>query len=76
MQIHVPKWGALVDSEQINLFRVEDNLDLGTRILEDYISRHSLWTSLTRYLGASEPTEETQAYVKRIPNLYSDRQAD
>ena len=76
MQIHVPTWGALVDSEQINLFRVEDNVDLGTRILKDYISRHGLWTGLTRYLGASEPTEETHAYVKRIQDLYSDRLAD
>ena len=76
MQIHVPTWGALVDSEQINLFRVEDNVDLGTRILKDYISRHGLWTGLTRYLGASEPTEEAQAYVERIQGLYSDRQAD
>ncbi len=76
MQIHVPTWGTLVDSEQINLFRVEDNVDLGTRILKDYISRHGLWTGLTRYLGASGPTEEAQAYVGRIQRLYSDRQAD
>ena len=62
-----------VDSEQINLFRVEDNVDFGTRILKDYISRHGLWTGLTRYLGTSEPTDETHAYVKRIQGLYADR---
>ena len=76
MQIHVPTWGTLVESEQINLFRVEDNVDLGTRILKDYISRHGLWTGLTRYLGASGPTEEAQDYIGRIQRLYSDRQAD
>ena len=76
MQIHVPTWGPLADSEQINLFRIEDNIDLGTRILKDYISRHGLWIGLTRYLGASGPTEGAQAYVKRIQDLYSDRQAD
>ena len=76
MQIHVPTWGPLADSEQINLFRVEDNVDLGTRILKDYISRHGLWAGLTRYLGAPGPTEEAQAYLERIQSLYSDRQAD
>ena len=33
-------------------------------------------TGLTPYLEASEPTEETQAYVKRIQGLYSERQVD
>jgi hypothetical protein len=76
MQIHVPTWGALADLEEINLFRVEDNVDLGTRILKDYVARHGLWEGLARYLGAAGPSEQAQAYVARVQNIYSDRQAD
>ena len=76
MQIHVPTWGSLADIEAINLFRVEDNVDLGTRILKDYMSRHGLWEGLARYLGAVGASEQAQAYVARVQKIYSDRQAD
>ena len=76
MQIHVPTWGALADLEEINLFRVEDNVDLGTRILKDYVARHGLWEGLARYLGAVGASEQAQAYVERVQKIYSDRQAD
>ncbi len=76
MQIHVPTWGSLADVEKINLFRIEDNVDLGTRILKDYVSRHGLWEGLARYLGTVGPSEQVQAYVARIQRIYSDRQAD
>ena len=76
MQIHVPTWGALVESEQINLFRIEDNIDLGTRILADYTERHGLSDGLMRYLGAPEPTDDAINYVARIEGIYLNRNAD
>ena len=76
MQIHLPTWGSLVDVERINLFRVEDNVDLGTRILKDYTVRYGLWDGVMRYLGGAGDTEENLAYVRRVQGIYSDRQAD
>ena len=76
MQIHVPTWGALVDMEQINLFRIEDNIDLGTRILADYTARFGLSDGLMRYLGAPDVTEEALQYVARIEGIYLNRNAD
>ncbi len=76
MQIHVPTWGALVETEQINLFRIEDNIDLGTRILADYTGRHGLSDGLMRYLGAPGATEEALRYVARIEGIYLNRNAD
>ncbi len=76
MQIHVPTWGSLADLEQINLFRVEDNVELGTRILKDYTQRYGLWDGVGRYLGASSGSEAAVAYVSKVQTIYSDRQAD
>src|SRR5262245_33809223 len=33
MQIHVPTWAQTLDEEGINLFKIEDNVDFGVRIL-------------------------------------------
>jgi len=76
MQIHVPTWGSLVDMEQINLFRIEDNIDLGARILKDHTRRYGLWDGVMRYLGAGGPTEEAMEYVSRVRDIYTDRTAD
>jgi soluble lytic murein transglycosylase-like protein len=76
MQIHVPTWGAQAEAEGKNLFLVEDNIDFGTQILRDYTRRHGLWEGVMRYLGVSQPTDEALAYVQRVQNVYSDRQAD
>ena len=76
MQIHVPTWGSLAEAERINLFRLEDNIDLGTRILRDYTRRHGLWDGVLRYLGATGPGEEATSYVQRVQGIYSDRLAD
>jgi soluble lytic murein transglycosylase-like protein len=76
MQIHVPTWGALAEDEGLNLFLLEDNIYLGARILKDYTRRYGLWTGVMRYLGASQPTAEAQAYVQRVQGIYTDRQAD
>ena len=76
MQIHVPTWGSLADAEGINLFRIEDNIDLGTRILKDYTRRYGLWDGVLRYLGATGVSEAGTAYVRRVQGIYSDRLAD
>ncbi len=76
MQIHVPTWGSLAEAEEINLFRVEDNVDLGARILKDYTRQHGLWDGVLRYLGTNGPTEEGAAYLRRVQGIYSDRLAD
>src|SRR6186713_1290269 len=36
MQIHLPTWGTLAEQQGINLFKIEDNADLGVRILSGY----------------------------------------
>jgi Transglycosylase SLT domain len=76
MQIHVPTWGAETEAEGLNLFLLEDNIDFGTRIIRDYTRTYGLWEGVMRYLGASEPTDEAMAYVRRVQGIYSDRQAD
>ena len=76
MQIHVPTWAHLVEREGIDLFRVEDNIDLGTRILKDYTRRFGLWEGVSRYLGTGGPPEAAVEYVGRVRNIYSDRNAD
>jgi hypothetical protein len=76
MQIHVPTWGSLVDMEKINLFRVEDNIDLGARILKDYTRRYGLWDGVMRYLGAGGPSDEAMEYVSRVQDIFTDRNAD
>lgn len=76
MQIHVPTWGAVAVAERLSLFRIEDNIDLGTRILKDYTRRHGVWQGVLRYLGASDTSEEGETYVRRVQTIYSDRLAD
>lgn len=76
MQIHVPTWGPTAEAEGLNLFLVEDNIDLGTRILKDYTRRYGLWEGVLRYLGANESTPDSMAYLERVRGVYSDRQAD
>ena len=58
------------------MFRIEDNIDLGARILRDYTRQHGLWDGVLRYLGTSGPTEEGAAYLRRVQGIYSDRLAD
>ena len=74
MQIHLPTWGEIADEEGINLFKVEDNIDFGTRILKDYVSRHGLWDGVKRYKGwnSENPAsaDSAQAYVEKVQRLY------
>lgn len=70
MQIHLPTWGHTADREGINLFKIEDNVDFGVRILKDYIRQFGLWDGVKRYKGLD--SEEYLAKIQRIYG-YEDR---
>src|SRR5215471_12070804 len=74
MQIHLPTWGQTADREGINLFKIEDNIDFGARILKNYIRQFGLWEGVKRYNGfvADNPTSEQSAdeYVAKVQQVY------
>ena len=74
MQIHLPTWGYAADREGINLFKIEDNIDFGARILKNYISQFGVWEGVKRYNGffAEDSTSEQSAqdYVQKVQRLY------
>ena len=73
MQIHMPTWGTTADKENLNLFRVEDNIALGVRILKGYVARHGLWTGVMRYRGWIETPEsyqEADDYAQKVRRIY------
>jgi soluble lytic murein transglycosylase-like protein len=73
MQIHVPTWAQTVDQEGINLFRIEDNVEFGVRILKDYIDRYGHDEGIKRYNGwnpnKAEP-KAAEAYLRRVRQIY------
>jgi soluble lytic murein transglycosylase-like protein len=75
MQIHLPTWGTTADQEGINLFKIEDNVDFGVRILKDYVRRFGLWEGVKRYKGwnAENPDSEQSAeeYRAKVQRIYS-----
>jgi soluble lytic murein transglycosylase-like protein len=71
MQIHVPTWARTIDQEGINLFKIEDNVDLGVRILRDYVKRYGRNEGIERYNGWDPNAPETaKAYLQRVQNVY------
>ena len=74
MQIHLPTWGQTADREGINLFRIEDNIDFGARILKTYVRQFGLWQGVKRYNGfmADNPTSMQSAdeYVGKVQRVY------
>ena len=73
MQIHLGTWGRIADKENINLFKVEDNVDFGVRILRDYIDDSDLWEGVARYRGKSDTPESQQTayeYVQKVQRIY------
>jgi hypothetical protein len=73
MQIHLPTWGAVADKENINLFKIEDNVDFGVRILRGYIKKGDIWGAVARYLGRGESLESQRAadaYVRKVQRIY------
>ena len=74
MQIHLPTWGTTAEEEGINLFKIEDNVDFGVRILKNYVRRFGLWEGVKRYNGLSaEKPDSAQAaddYLAKVQNIY------
>ena len=74
MQIHLPTWGQIADREGLNLLNIEDNIELGSRILKNYIRRFGLWEGVKRYNGflADDPTSQqsAQEYVAKVQRIY------
>ncbi|HXC61232.1 MAG TPA: transglycosylase SLT domain-containing protein [Nitrospiria bacterium] len=75
MQIHLPTWGPTADQEGINLFKIEDNVDFGVRILKDYVRKFGLWEGVKRYKGwYPDSTDSAQAvgdYLSKVQRIYS-----
>jgi hypothetical protein len=73
MQIHLPTWGEIADRENINLFKVEDNISLGVRILRGYIAQYGLWEGVMRYQGMTDSPESQQKaddYAQKVKHIY------
>jgi len=71
MQIHVPTWGAVAEEQGINLFKVEDNIDLGVQILKGYVSRFGLWDGVAHYSGVMPDGNDGSAeYVRKVQHIY------
>jgi len=74
MQIHLPTWGRIADREGINLFKIEDNIDFGARILKNYVRQFGLWEGVRRYNGVvAVDTASEQAvpeYVAKVQRVY------
>ena len=72
MQIHLPTWAATIDRENLNVFRVEDNVELGVRILKEYIGQYGLWTGIMRYKGwnGADSQQSADDYMQKIKHIY------
>ena len=74
MQIHVPTWARTVDEEGINLFKIEDNIDFGVRILKKYVTQYGHDEGIKRYngwiVGDSESEQNAEAYLQRVQRVY------
>jgi soluble lytic murein transglycosylase-like protein len=75
MQIHLPTWGATAEQEGINLFKVEDNVDFGVRILKDYVRRFGLWEGVKHYNGWDpenpDSSQSAEDYLAKVRRIYS-----
>jgi soluble lytic murein transglycosylase-like protein len=74
MQIHVPTWSRVIEEEGIDLFKIEDNIDLGVRILKTYVSKHGVAEGIKRYNGWHSDRPETlltaEAYLQKVQSIY------
>jgi soluble lytic murein transglycosylase-like protein len=69
MQIHVPTWRNVVDFTENNPFDPDVNIELGTAILADYLSRYKdLRTALAAYEGIQDPTKTE--YPIKVMEVY------
>jgi soluble lytic murein transglycosylase-like protein len=77
MQIHLPTWGNLAEQQGINLFKIEDNADLGVRILSGYIKSYGEWGGVAHYLGQTDDPGSHRAaaeYVQKVQRVYGIKQ--
>ena len=78
MQIHLPTWGETADRENVNLLRIEDNIDFGARILKDYVRRFGVPGGVKRYNGyiPGEPVweESSERYLTKVQSVYEGNQ--
>ena len=78
MQIHLPTWGETADRENVNLLKIEENVDFGARILEDYVRRFGVDGGIRRYNGyiPGEPSWEqsSQVYLDKVQSVYRSEQ--
>jgi len=73
MQIHLPTWGTFAEHQGINLFKIEDNADLGVRILSGYIAAHGIWGGVASYKGQTDDPESQRSaaeYVQKVQKIY------
>jgi hypothetical protein len=74
MQVHLPTWGGQADREGVNLFKIEDNVDFGARILKTYVQQGGIWQGVKRYKGwlSDNPESETAAdeYLAKVQRIY------
>jgi len=78
MQIHLPTWGLVAEQQGINLFKIEDNADLGVRILSGYIKSYGEWGGVAHYLGHADDAGSQRAaaeYVQKVQKVYGIKQA-
>jgi soluble lytic murein transglycosylase-like protein len=80
MQIHLPTWGQQADEEGINLFKIEDNVEFGVRILKDYVRQFGLWEAVKRYKGwnVGNPNSaiSVSEYVAKVQRIYANRKSE
>jgi hypothetical protein len=78
MQIHLPTWGETADRENVNLLKIEDNVDFGARILNDYVRRFGVDEGIRHYNGyiPGEPAWEqsSQVYLEKVQSVYRSKQ--
>jgi len=74
MQIHLKTWGEKAVVEGVNLFKIEDNIDFGVRILKDYVKRVGMWQGVKRYKGWNSEipnsNQNAEDYVQRVRSFY------
>jgi soluble lytic murein transglycosylase-like protein len=74
MQIHVPTWKNVIEQEGINLFKIEDNVDFGARILSAYVGRYGRNEGIMRYNGLypdnPASVENAEKYLQRVEHVY------
>jgi soluble lytic murein transglycosylase-like protein len=80
MQIHLPTWGQQADEEGINLFKIEDNVDFGARILRDYLRQFGLWDGVKRYKGWNPDNpgsaQSVSEYAAKVQHIYANRKSE